>query len=329
MNKSNLILLSILFLVFQSCKSGRQKTTEQKSQEVTLTPAQFDADTAYGFVARQVAFGPRVPNTKAHRLCASYLEASLKRFTPNVIVQRGIVSAYDGTPLKFYNIIGTFNPDAKVRVLLVSHWDSRPFADHDPDISNRRTPVPAANDGASGVGVLLELARQLKIEPPNIGVDILLVDAEDYGAPEDAASEVKDDWALGSQYWAKNPHKEGYTARYGILFDMVGAADARFTLEGTSMYYAPDIARKIWRIGEQLGYGAYFSIEETNGITDDHTYINQIIKIPTVDIIQNDPNTPSGFYRNWHTTLDNLDGISKATLKAVGTTVLTAVYNEK
>jgi Zn-dependent M28 family amino/carboxypeptidase len=329
MNKFNIaILISTIVLSFYSCQTDRQKT-EPKSVKETLSPAVFNADSAFDFVKRQVTFGPRVPNSVAHRNCANYLETSLKRFTPNVIVQQGIVNAYDGTPLHFSNIIGVFNPDAKVRVLLVSHWDSRPFADHDPIISNRRTPVPAANDGASGVGVLLEIARQLKIKQSTIGVDILFVDAEDYGAPEDAASEAKDDWALGSQYWAKNPHKEGYTARYGLLFDMVGAADARFTLEGTTMYYAPDIARKIWKIGEQLGYGSYFSTEETNGITDDHTYINQIIKIPTVDIIQNDPSTPSGFYKNWHTTLDNMDGISKETLKAVGTTVLTAVYNER
>jgi hypothetical protein len=329
MNKSRIaLLLSTLLFVVHSCTSDRQKT-EPKTKEITLSPAPFDADTAFGFVAKQVAFGPRVPNTQAHRLCAAYLETELKRFTPNVIVQRGTVIAYDGSSLQFSNIIGSFNPEAKGRVLLVSHWDSRPFADHDPVISNRRLPVPAANDGASGVGVLLEIARQLKLKQPAIGIDILFVDVEDYGAPEDAVSEAKDDWALGSQYWAKNPHKAGYTARYGLLFDMVGAFDARFTLEGTTMYYAPDVARKIWGIGEQLGYSSYFSTEETNAITDDHTYINQIIKIPTADIIQNDPSTSSGFYKNWHTTLDNMDGISKETLKAVGTTVLTAIYNEK
>lgn len=315
-------------VILYSCQGDRQKT-EPVTTEKALTPATFNSDSAYAFVNRQVSFGPRVPNTEAHRRCAAYLEASLRRFTTNVIVQRGTVKAYDGTPLHFSNIIGSFNPDSKVRVLLVSHWDSRPFADHDPEISKRRTAVPAANDGASGVGVLLEIARQLKIKQPAIGVDILFVDAEDYGAPEDAASEARDDWALGSQYWAKNPHKPGYKARYGVLLDMVGAADARFTLEGTTMKHAPDIARKIWRIGEQLGYDSFFSTEETNGITDDHYYINQIIKIPTIDIIQNDPSTQSGFYKNWHTTLDNMDDISRETLQAVGTTVLTAVYNEK
>lgn len=329
MKTSRICLLSTaLLIVFSSCNQNR-RGIESKEVTIALKPALFNADSAYAYVKKQVDFGPRVPNTLAHRKCAVFLEATLRRFTNDVTVQRGILKAYDGTALRFSNIIGSFNPEAKVRVLLLSHWDSRPMADHDPDPAKRRQPVDAANDGGSGVGVLLEVARQLSIKQPVIGVDILLVDAEDYGAPEDAASNAIDDWALGSQYWAKNPHKPGYTARYGILLDMVGATDARFTLEATTMKYAPDIARKIWSIGEELGYGDVFSIEETPGITDDHVYINELIHIPTIDIIQYDPTTSSGFYKNWHTTNDNMEGISKETLMAVGTTVLTAVYNEK
>lgn len=329
MKTSHFLLIAIaLIFVLSSCNRNRQGS-ETSEETVALKPAPFNADTAYAFAQKQVEFGPRVPNTPAHGKCAAFLEATLRRFTKNVIVQRGTVNAYDGTALKFSNIIGSFNPDAKVRVLLLSHWDSRHVADHDPDPLKRRQPVDAANDGASGVGILLEAARQLSIRQPAIGVDILLVDAEDYGAPEDAASDATDDWALGSQYWAKNPHKPGYTARFGILLDMVGAKDARFTLEATTMKYAPDIARKVWAIGEQLGYGDFFSTQETNGITDDHVYINEIIRIPTIDIIQYDPTTSSGFYKNWHTTHDNMEGLSKETLQAVGTTVLTTVYNEK
>jgi Zn-dependent M28 family amino/carboxypeptidase len=329
MKTSHFFLFCIVLLIsFSSCSSKRQ-TTESKEETAALIPASFDADTAYDFAKKQVEFGPRVPNSPAHQKCAAFLEASLRRYTKDVTVQSGTVIAYNGTELKFSNIIGSFNPESKVRVLLLSHWDSRPVADHDPDPAKRRQPVDAANDGASGVGVLLEIARQLNINQPKVGVDILLVDAEDYGAPEDAASTATDDWALGSQYWAKNPHKPGYTARIGILLDMVGAKDARFTLEATTMKYAPDIARKVWAIAEQLGYGNVFSTEETNGITDDHVYINEIRHIPTIDIIQYDPATSSGFYKNWHTTHDNMEGLSKETLKAVGTTVLTTVYNEK
>ncbi len=322
------ILYFLLLTVLYSCNQGRQPV-ETKEEPVALASASFNADTAYAFTKQQVAFGPRVPNTPAHNKCAVFLAATLRRYTKDVTIQRGTVNAYNGTALRFSNIIASFNPEAKVRVLLLSHWDSRPIADHDPDPAKRRQPVDAANDGGSGVGVQLEIARQLNIKQPAVGVDILLVDAEDYGAPEDAASSATDDWALGSQYWAKNPHKQGYTARYGILLDMVGATDARFTLEATTMKYAPDIARKIWAVGEQLGYGEIFSTEETNGITDDHVYINEILRIPTIDIIQYDPTTKSGFYKNWHTTHDNMEGISRETLRAVGTTVLTAVYNEK
>ena len=329
MKKPLILILSALFLtVLYACNQGRQPV-ETKEEPAALIPASFNADTAYAFTKQQVAFGPRVPNTPAHNKCAAFLGATLRRYSKDVTIQRATAHAYDGTALRFSNIIASFNPGAKVRVLLLSHWDSRPIADHDPDPAKRHQPVDAANDGGSGVGVLLEIARQLSIKQPAVGVDILLVDAEDYGAPEAEASKATDDWALGSQYWAKNPHKQGYTARYGILLDMVGATDARFTLEATTMKYAPDIARKIWAVGEQLGYGEIFSNEETNGITDDHVYINEILRIPTIDIIQYDPTTQSGFYKNWHTTHDNMEGISRETLRAVGTTVLTAVYNEK
>jgi hypothetical protein len=213
--------------------------------------------------------------------------------------------------------------------LLCSHWDSRPFADNDPDTTMHRTPIDGANDGASGVGILLEIARQLKIAPSAIGVDILLVDGEDYGAPQNAGFTGTDDWALGSQYWSRYPHVPAYSARYGILLDMVGAENAVFSMEASSMYYAPDIAQKVWNIGTSIGYSDYFSTERTNAITDDHVYINQLRQIPTIDIIQHDQSTQSGFYQYWHTMKDNMAGISKPTLMAVGQTVLTAVRNEK
>ena len=237
--------------------------------------------------------------------------------------------AYDGTTLNCKNIIASFNPKSATRVLLCAHWDTRPYADNDPDSAYHRTPIDGANDGASGVGVLLEIARQLKISPPAIGVDILLLDGEDYGAPQDAGFLGTDDWALGSQYWSRYPHTPAYGARYGILLDMVGAENAVFTMEGTSMYYAPDVMQKVWNVAAAIGYSDYFSTERTNGITDDHLYINQLRQIPTIDIIQHDPSTNSGFYQHWHTMNDNMKGISKSTLMAVGQTVLTVVRSEK
>lgn len=326
-------LLSFIVIgAFTSCKQKTTQTADEaeKSGTVpTIKAADFNADTAYFFVNEQVKFGPRVPNSISQTKCANWLETTLKKYTPNVIVQPFTAKAFDGTVLNCKNIIASFNPKSATRVLLCSHWDSRPFADNDPDSIYHRTPIDGANDGASGVGILLEIARQLKISPTTIGVDILLLDGEDYGAPQDAGYTGTDDWALGSQYWSRYPHVPSYSARYGILLDMVGAENAVFTLEGTSMYYAPDFAQRVWNMGATIGYSDYFSTERTNAITDDHVYINQLRRIPTLDIIQHDQLTQSGFYQNWHTIKDNMKGISKPTLMAVGQTILTVVRNEK
>lgn len=327
------LLLAGLASLAISCNPSSHPKPEVKNtaiEEQPLTAAAFNADTAYSFVKQQASFGPRVPNSAEHRKCSAWLEKTMRKYTKDVTVQSFRMKAYNGKELDLKNIVGIFNPDAKVRVLLCSHWDSRPFADNDPDPSKHRTPVDGVNDGASGVGILLEVARQLSLKAPSIGVDLLLLDGEDYGAPQDEKDKgIEDDWALGSQYWSKTPHTEGYSARYGILLDMVGAENAVFRLEGTSMYFAPDIMNKVWKIASRIGYSSYFVSENSNGITDDHVYINQIRQIPTIDIIQNDPSTESGFYKYWHTVKDNLEGIDKQTLKAVGETILTCVYQEK
>lgn len=328
-----LAMVSVFAIVaLSSCKQKSTTTNDESEKNETVKsfkPADFNADTAYYFVNEQVKFGPRVPNSKAHASCALWLEKTLKRFTPKVIVQPFTAKAYNGTTLNCKNIIASFNPEKTARVLLISHWDSRPYADNDPDTTMHRTPIDGANDGASGVGILLEIARQLRISPASVGVDILLLDGEDYGAPQDAGFIGSDDWALGSQYWARYPHTPAYTARYGILLDMVGGENAVFTMEGTSMYYAPDIAQRVWNMGVSIGYSDYFSSERTNAITDDHVYINQLRQVPTIDIIQHDQSTQSGFYKYWHTTHDNMAGISKPTLIAVGQTILTVVRDEK
>lgn len=325
-------LLLLILLGLCSCNQKSSKVTEDSEAtdaKKSITAADFNADSAYNFVDEQVKFGPRVTNSKAHEKCAAWLEHTLKKYTQYVYIQPFNAKAWDGTLLNCKNIIASFNPKSATRILLVSHWDSRPYADNDPDSTFHRTPIDGANDGASGVGVLLEIARQLRILPVSVGVDLLLLDAEDYGAPQDANYGGSDDWALGSQYWSRNPHVQDYTAKYGVLLDMVGGENAVFTLEGTTMYYAPDIAQHIWNIGVSLGYSSYFSSDRTNAITDDHVYINQIRRIPTIDIIQHDQSTSSGFYRYWHTVNDNMENISKPTLKAVGQTLLTAIRYEK
>ena len=332
--KNNFCILILSILVF-SCQSPREdKKAALKEEKKSIVNVQkvvaphFNADSAYAYIKKQVDFGPRVPNTKAHAQTAEYLSNKLKSFNFNVIIQEGKVTAFDNTVLNFKNIIAEYKPELKERVLLFAHWDTRPFADQ--DTKDRSKPIDGANDGGSGVGVLLEIARQISLQPPAIGVDIILFDAEDYGQPDGTMMERKSDtYALGSQFWSKQPHKPGYKARFGILLDMVGAKDAIFTQEATSVYYAPMIVEKIWNTAESLGYGGYFIDKKTPGITDDHNYVNVNAGIPSVDIIQYDPETESKFGSYWHTHKDNMDIIDKNTLKAVGQTVLEVVYQEK
>ncbi len=324
MRKIIFILLTVIS--FSSCNKAVQS---QKKEVKTVNVPQFYSDSAYLYTKNQVDFGARVQNTKAHDKCAVYLAAELKRFGAEVIEQKADLTAFDGTVLKSVNIIGSYNPKAEVRILLFSHWDSRPWADHDPKPENRKKPVMAANDGGSGVGVLLEMARLMGKNQPTVGVDILFVDSEDYGQPESVGGESSENsWCLGTQYWAKNPHVAGYTARFGILLDMVGAPQAAFYREQASDYYAESVVTKVWSQAQSLGFGNYFRNQKGGSITDDHIFINQIIGIPSIDIIHYDPNSGTGFGTYWHTTHDTMDNVDKNTLNAVGTTLMHVVYNE-
>lgn len=281
----------------------------------------FDADSTYSYLAKQVNFGPRVPNTEAHRKTKEWLVTELSRHGVKVTLQEAKLKAFDGTILEACNIFGQINPDAKERVLLLAHWDCRPWADEDPDPAKRKLPVDGANDGASGVAVLLELARQLAISPVDKGVDILFVDAEDWGEEGDDSS-----WALGTQYFAANPPVKGYNPRYAILLDMVGGEGAVFCREYFSERSAPQVAEKLWQTAHNLGYGEMFQNRMGSAILDDHV---QLIKagIPAIDIIEYHPEGEQGFNPRWHTTSDNLEGISKETLKAVGNTLATFLFS--
>lgn len=277
----------------------------------------FDADSAYQYIARQVEFGPRVPNTPSHQKTGDWLVAELKRHGAAVTEQRATLKAFDGTQLNARNIFGRLNPEAKDRILLLAHWDCRPWADNDPDPAKHTTPVDGANDGASGVGVLLEIARQLSNSGTKRGVDILFVDAEDWGSEGDDSS-----WALGAKYFAENLPVDGYSPQGAILLDMVGGHDAIFCREYYSERSAPQLSQQIWDTAANLGYGNIFVNRMGSAILDDHI---QLIKagIPAIDIIEYHPDEETGFNSRWHTVSDNMEGISKQTLKAVGSTVLT------
>jgi len=321
-------LAAIFFalLIINGCKNDKpSKDNGADSVEVEKTERpEFSSDSAYSFIETQVDMGPRVPGSQPHKACAEWLESKLVSFGAEVIVQKANVRRYDNVELPMYNIIGSYNQSNPIRILLCAHWDTRHLADQ--DVSDQSDPIAGANDGGSGVGVLLEIARQLQIKSPDVGVDILLIDVEDQGQP-DGLPYKPDTYCLGSQYWSKQPHVSGYRAKAGILLDMVGAKDAVFTLEGTSMNFAGQWMRKVWDTAIQLGHSNHFSYERTDPITDDHVYINRRRRIPTIDIIQYDRSTQSKFGAYWHTHDDNMDVISKETLQAVGETVLATVYN--
>ena len=319
-----------LFLPVALLLSCTQTTKSAQNNDKAISIPAFSTDSAYSFTKRQVDFGARVPNTKAHDNCAQYLLQELKRHGAEVIEQKANLTAFDGTILKSTNIIGSINPKATTRILLLSHWDSRPWADNDPKPENHKKPVMAANDGASGVGILLEMVRLMSKNQPTVGVDVVFVDAEDYGQPESVSGGGSEDsWCLGTQYWAKNPHVSGYTARYGILLDMVGAPGATFYREQASDYYASSVVNAVWSQAKNLGFGQYFRDEKGGAITDDHIYVNKLLGIPTIDIIHFDPHTASGFGSYWHTTHDTMDNVDKTTLNAVGTTLMHVIYKEK
>ena len=178
------------------------------------------------------------------------------------------------------------------------------------------------------MGALLEIARLVNLQQPELGIDIIFLDAEDYGTPQFYEGKHKEEaWCLGSQYWSRNPHVQGYNARFGILLDMVGGENSVFLKEGYSEEFAPDINKKVWKAAKKAGYGKTFIDERGDTITDDHLFINRLARIKTIDIIPNDPET--GFPPTWHTIHDNMDHIDKNTLKAVGQTALEVIYNEK
>ena len=310
----------------QSAQEKEPANTKESSVSLSTETPTFNADSAYSFIEKQVLFGPRVPNSTAHKACGDYLVRQLEQYDAKVYQQNMTVYAYDKTPLESLNIIGSYNPENSKRILLFAHWDSRPFADHDPNPTKHKTPIDGADDGASGVGALLEIARQLSIKTPEVGIDIIFFDAEDYGTPEFVKDYIPNTWCLGSQFWAKSPHLPNYKADFGILLDMVGAKNATFYKEYTSMRYAARYVDLVWNTARNLGYGKYFIQADGSAITDDHQYVISGRNIPCLDIIHTNPEADTGFGNHWHTINDTMDNIDRATLKAVGQTILEIIY---
>lgn len=320
-----------------SYKNAHQVSPDvQEVEEATkLNPVgpTFNADSALAFCEVQCDFGPRIMNSEAHEKCGKWIVEKFRQFGCEVETQKADLKGYDGTILKNTNIIAHYNPKATTRILLCAHWDSRPWADNDPDSANWRKPVMAANDGASGVGIMLEIARLLQADKKlnaQIGVDFVCFDAEDWGTPQWAdVQDQGDSWALGAQYWSENKSAD-YQPRYGILLDMVGGQGAQFYREGMSMQYASSIVKKVWRAARQAGYGSFFPNSDGGMITDDHIPVNQKAKIPTIDIIPYYPDCQqSSFGPTWHTVSDDMAHLDKNTLKAVGQTIIQVLYTEE
>ena len=272
-------------------------------------------------------------NSKGHDACEAWIISKFKSYGCKVTTQKADLKGYDGTMLKSTNIMAQYNPSATTRILLCAHWDSRPWADNDPDSTNWHKPILAANDAASGVAVMLEIARLLQKNPlpSGFGVDFVCFDAEDWGTPQWEANQDNegDTWALGAQYFASNL-PQGYEARYGILLDMVGGLNAKFYQEGMSKQFAPEIVKKVWKAARQAGFGSFFPRQDGAMITDDHIPVNKQAGIPTIDIIPYYPDCEqSTFGPTWHTLSDNMDNIDRNTLKAVGQTVIQVLFSEK
>lgn len=323
--------LPLLLLLMTACGSGKKSaptaSIEKQSVEVE-TKISFDANKALEYTAKQVAFGPRVPGTTSHSECADYMVETLKALGAKVEVQEFTAKGYDGTQWEGKNIIASYLPEEKDRILLSAHWDSRFIADQDANKDKQLSPIDGANDGASGVGVLMEVARQLQIKAPNLGIDLILFDVEDQGAPSYAASaETEDSWCLGSQHWANEAVENGYKARWGILLDMVGAGDAVFMKEQISLYYGKQLVDYVWDKAISMGYGEYFVDQKGGMVTDDHLYVNQIAKIPCIDIIDFDDQR-GGFNHTWHTHDDGIENIDPNTLKAVGEVLMSVIYEQ-
>jgi glutaminyl-peptide cyclotransferase len=321
-------LIVLLGFALGACSGNKDKKADEPARVVNVPS--FNPDSAYYFVQQQVNFGPRIPNSNAHKRTAEYLANKLQQYGAKVIRQSFFATSFDNQKLSLTNIIASFNPDKKKRILLAAHWDTRPFADKDSEKPNAT--FDGANDGASGVGTLLEIARVIKNSAPEVGVDIILFDGEDWGEKDGEQQThhlpdgLQEWWCLGSQHWSKNKHVPNYSAYFGILLDMVGGKNAQFAREGYSLEYAPSIVDKVWNAGSRLGFSHVFVNTRIGAITDDHVFVNETAKIPMIDIISYDQMTGFGDFH--HTRKDNMDIISKETLQAVGQTLLQVVYYE-
>ncbi len=322
MNAKHLLVVCVLLMLGCAKEGPRPQSEAPGTQAGTVSsivvPA-FSGREAFRFLTAQTDLGPRNPGSKGHGRCLAYLEQALVRLADTVRLQPFPHPGYDGTTLQLTNVIASFKPESSARILLCAHWDTRPRADRDENPRRRDEPIIGANDGASGVAVLLQLATLLKAQPPTVGVDIVLFDGEDYGREGDTGN-----YLLGSRHFASTASRTS-VPRFGILLDMVGDAALEIPRERYSVRYAPDIVNTIWSTARGLGITEFVDYLGAE-IIDDHLPLNEA-GIRTVNIIDFDYPDPT--HRYWHTHDDTPDKCSPESLEAVGTVVANVVYNER
>lgn len=292
----------------------------------------FNAAAALSYAQAQVKFGPRVPGTPAHEQAGDWIIQQMKERGDSVIVQSWTQMTAKGEKLPMRNILARINPSATQRVLYLTHWDTRPTADDDPNLGKRGASFDGANDGASGVGLFVALADLWKKTPPSVGVDLLFVDGEDWGGFDPDSSGNYPDALFGSQYFANHLPSPDYKPLYGVLFDMIGDSDLQIFQEAFSVQNAPEVVQRVWQTASDLGYGRYFINEVGESVTDDHLPLqHKGLRVIDVLDIQYGP-LPSN-YNGYtvsspsyhHTSEDTMDKLSTKSLQAVGDVAATLV----
>ncbi|HEX3276019.1 MAG TPA: M28 family peptidase [Gemmatimonadales bacterium] len=296
-------LLPLFLLVLPACREAKPHVRE------------FDGASAFRYLEAQVAFGPRIPGTKAHRQAAAWLDSLLRQRADTVIVQSWTHLTGSGDSLPLTNYVARFNPAATKRLLFLAHWDSRPTADS-PTSTDSTKPVPGANDGGSGVALLLGVADVLKRNPPAIGVDLLFDDGEDYGDFTKAPKDV----LIGARYYAAHP-APGPQPLYAVLFDLVADKDLQIFQEGNSLVGAPEVVDLVWSTAKELGYAGTFVASPKHTLIDDHLEL-QKVGIRAIDVVDFD-------YPSWHTVFDTVDKTSSASLQIVGDVAVALVRREQ
>ena len=309
----------IFFIALLGCDSGRRQNQPIPQARTTFLPAAvpvFDGKRAFDYLLAQTNFGPRNPGSMGHSACLKYLHDELSKYADAVSLQQFTARDGKGNEQKLTNVIASFNLQTTYRVLLSAHWDTRPWADQDPNPANHNKPILGANDGASGVAILLEIARHLKASPPPVGVDIVLFDGEDLGRTGSL-----DFFALGSKYFAANK-PSGFQPRFGINLDMVGDKQLTIDREQNSDRFAPDINDMVFAVAKELGI-TQFDPRRGDEIYDDHLPLNHV-GIRTINLI--DFNYPDETNKHWHTLEDTPDKCSLESLEAVGKVVMQVIY---